>query len=149
MKSIIKLSLITMSFAALAGCSTVDSTLGLGDSSDTASTSEDMKAPAVSKDSTDPTAKVSLEQNSSDQIVATIYTTYNNNPEGSVKLQWRAPKDTGCYNTSFPITKYGETNDKTHATVELKQGDKYCSGSWTANVVSGKDVIATDTISAS
>ena len=88
-----------------------------------------------------------MKQNSNDQIVATVYTNYNNNPEGSVKLQWTAPKGTSCYDTSFPIAKYGEKNDKTWASVEIKQGDKFCKGDWTANVTFDKDVIATDTIS--
>jgi hypothetical protein len=149
MKNIMKLSLIALSFAALAGCSTVSSTLGLGGSSDDVNTSEAVKAPEVSADSSAPTAKVSLMQNDKDQIVATIYTNYNNNPEGSIKLQWKAPEGTSCYDTSFPIAKYGEKNDKTWASVEIKQGDKFCKGDWTANVVFDQDVIATDTISVS
>ena len=40
-------------------------------------------------------------------------------------------------------------NDKTWASVEIKQGDKFCKGDWTANVVFDQDVIATDTISVS
>jgi hypothetical protein len=146
MKNIMKLSLIALSFAALAGCSTVSSTLGLGKNSDDANTSKAVKAPEVSADSSAPTAKISLKQNDKDQIVATIYTNYNNNPEGSIKLQWKAPEGTSCYDTSFPIAKYGEKNDKTWASVEIKQGDKFCKGDWTANVVFDQDVIATDTI---
>ena len=143
MKNIMKLSLITLSFTALAGCST----LGMGDSADSAKASEATKAPEVSADSTAPTAKISLKQNEKDQVVATIYTNYNNNPEGSIKLQWKAPAGTNCYDTSFPIAKYGEKNDKTWASVEIKQGDKFCKGDWTANVTFDKDVIATDTVS--
>ena len=145
MKGITKLSLVTLSFAALAGCST----LGMGDSSDSANVSEAANAPEVSADSSAPTAKVSLKQGNDDRIVATIYSNYNNNPEGSVKLQWKAPKGTSCYDTSFPVTKYGEKNDKTWASVETKQGGKLCKGSWTANVIFDKDIIATDTISVS
>ncbi len=147
MKNIMKLSLITLSFAALSGCSTVSSTLGFGGkSSDNANTSETAKAPEVGADSSAPTAKVSLKQNDKDQVVATIYTNYNKNPEGSIKLLWKAPEGTVCYDTSFPITKYGEKNDKTWASVEIKQGDKFCKGDWTANVMFNKGVIATDTV---
>lgn len=151
MKNIMKLGFITLSVAALAGCSTISSTLGWGESSNdtSAKTSEATKAPEVSSDSSAATAKVSLKQNDKDQIVATVHTSYNNNPEGSVKLQWKAPKGTSCYDTSFPIAKYGEKNDKTWASVEIKQGDKFCKGSWTANIVFDKDIIATDTISVS
>ena len=148
MKNIMKLSLITLSFTALAGCSTVSSTLGLGDSSKSQA-SDVVASSEVSADSLAPTAKINLKQNGNDQIVATIYTNYNNNPEGSVKLQWKAPEGTNCYDTSFPIAKYGEKNDKTWASVEIKQGGKFCKGEWTANVVFDKDVIATDTVSIS
>ena len=143
MKNIIKLSLITLSFFVLAGCST----LGMGDSSNSTKISKTVKSSKVSTDNTAPTARVSLKQNSNDQIVATIYTSYNNNPEGSVKLQWKAPKGTSCYDTSFPIAKYSEKNDKTWASVGIKHGDKLCKGDWTVNVIFDKDVIATDTIS--
>ena len=147
MKNIMKLGFITLSFAALGGCSTISSTLGWGESSsDTnAKTPEVIKAPEVSSDSSAATAKVSL-KNNKDKIVATIYTSYNNNPEGSVKLQWKAPKGTSCYDTSFPITKYGKKNDKTWASVGIKQGKKLCKGDWTANIIFDKKVIATDTI---
>ena len=145
MEVIMKLSLVTFSFAALAGCST----LGMGDSSGSANVSKTAKVPEVSADSSVPTAKVSLKQNNNNQIVATIYSNYNNNPEGSIKFQWKAPKGTSCYDTSFPITKYGEKNDKTWASVEAKQGGKLCKGIWTANVMFDKDIIANDTISIS
>ena len=149
MKNIMKLSLITLSFAALASCSTVSSTLGFGGNSDDTQASESTGAPEVNASSSEPTAKVSLKQNDNDKIVATIHTNYNNNPEGSVKLQWKAPEGTSCYDTSFPITKYGDKNDKTWASVEIKQSDKFCKGDWTANVIFDKDVIATDTVSVS
>lgn len=150
MKKIIKLGVISLSIAGLAGCST----LGLGgnegatDFQTSAQATSADAANDASTDSTivsDPTAKVSLKKNE-DQIKATMYTTYNNNPQGSVKLEWKAPKNSGCYDTSFPITKYGEKNDMTWATVEIKQGDKYCSGDWTANVVYDGNVIASDSI---
>lgn len=125
MKNIIKFGAITMTVAALASCST----FGFGDDSKSANTSDSandtqtvqVNPDAVSADSSTPVSKISLKQDG-DQLKATIYTTYNNNPNGSVKLQWKAPKGTKCYDTSFPITKYGEKNDMTWATVQVKQG---------------------------
>ncbi|AJI74022.1 conserved hypothetical protein [Francisella tularensis subsp. novicida GA99-3548] len=136
MKKIIKLSLLSLSIAGLASCST----LGLGGSDDAKAPAKD--AAAVSK----PTAKVSLNKLGQDKIKATVYTTYNNNPQGSVRLQWQAPEGSKCHDTSFPITKYAEKNDKTWATVTVKQGNNFCSGKWTANVVYDKEVIASDSI---
>jgi len=135
MKKSIKISALLISILTMTGCATV-STMGKDDpATDTSVT--DTKA---------PTAKVSLDTSSHDQIIATIHTTYNGNPEGSVNLKWTAPKGSGCYSTEFPITKYGDTNDMTWASVELKQGDKYCSGTWTASVVNNGDDIATTSV---
>ena len=149
MKKIFKLGFISLSVAGLASCST----LGLGSSDKdqakdaTAQTASDSSTSTSTGDASTPAAKVSLKKNNKDQIVATIYTTYNN-PKEKVKLQWKAPEGTGCYNTSFPIAKYKDKNDKTWASVELKQGNKYCKGTWTANVIYNKNVIATDSITA-
>ncbi|WP_265658906.1 outer member lipoprotein TUL4/LpnA [Francisella philomiragia] len=143
MKKIIKLSLLSLSIAGLASCSTVS-----GDKSaaqDQAPQASDATAVQASA-STAPTAKIKLKKTNQDDIKATIYTTYNNNPQGSVRLQWQAPEGSKCHDTSFPITKYAEKNDKTWATVEIKQGNKYCSGKWTANVLFDKQVIASDSI---
>lgn len=144
MKKIIKLSLLSLSIAGLASCSTVS-----GDkpaAQDQAAQASNATAVQASTASTAPTAKIKLKKTNQDDIKATIYTTYNNNPQGSVRLQWQAPEGSKCHDTSFPITKYAEKNDKTWATVEIKQGNKYCSGKWTANVLFDKQVIASDSI---
>ncbi|API86253.1 TUL4 family lipoprotein [Francisella uliginis] len=153
MKNIVKLSAISLAVIGLASCSTLglDSDKDAKDSQNQPATQDKAQETATTKEavasaSAAPTATISLKKNTQDQIVATIYTTYNNNPQGSVKLQWQAPKDTKCYNTSFPITKYSDKKDKTWASVEIKQGNKYCHGTWTANVVFDKNVIATDSI---
>lgn len=143
-EKIIKLSLLSLSIAGLASCSTVS-----GDkpaAQDQAAQASDATAVQASTASTAPTAKIKLKKTNQDDIKATIYTTYNNNPQGSVRLQWQAPEGSKCHDTSFPITKYAEKNDKTWATVEIKQGNKYCSGKWTANVLFDKQVIASDSI---
>ena len=152
MKNIIKFGAITLTVAALAGCST----FGFGDDSKAAETNDaadnaqtiQANPDAAGTETSTPESKVSLKQ-TGDQLKATIYTTYNNNPDGSVKLQWNAPEGTKCYNTSFPITKYGEKNDMTWATVKVKQGKYECKGDWTADVLFNGDVIATDTITVS
>ncbi|WP_150466686.1 TUL4 family lipoprotein [Francisella sp. SYW-9] len=145
MKNIVKLSAISLAVIGLASCSTLgfDSKDAKDSQGQQAKTQE---ATTTASGTTAPTASVSLKKNSQDQIIATIYTTYNNNPQGSVKLQWEAPKDTKCYDTSFPITKYSDKKDKTWASVEIKQGKTYCHGTWTANVLFDKNVIATDSI---
>ncbi|ASG68623.1 hypothetical protein CDV26_09645 [Francisella halioticida] len=146
MKNIVKLSAITLAVIGLASCSTLGFDSKDAKNSEAQAKTQDAAKTATESDTTAPTATISLKKNDQDQIKATIYTTYNNNPQGSIKLQWEAPKGTKCYNTSFPITKYSDKKDKTWASVEIKQGKKYCHGTWTANVVFDKNVIATDSI---
>jgi predicted lipoprotein len=150
MKNIIKFGAITMTVAALASCSTFGDDTKPANNDGVANDTQTVQVDpnAVNTDSSTPVAKVSLKQDG-DQLKATIHTTYNNNPNGSVKLQWKAPEGTKCYDTSFPITKYGEKNDMTWATVQLKQGKYECKGDWTANVEFDGNIIATDTLSVS
>ncbi len=142
MKNTIKISTLLASVLILAGCSTITE-------GDNATPPQDTDSTTATATTEAPTATVKLSENSHDEIYAVIHTTYNGNPEGSVELKWTAPKDSGCYNTEFPITKYGEDNDMTWATVEIKQGDKYCSGTWTADIMYGNQSIASDTINIS
>ncbi|MED7818679.1 MULTISPECIES: TUL4 family lipoprotein [unclassified Francisella] len=148
MKNILKLSAISLAVIGLASCSTLGFDSKDAKDSQSQQTADQAKTQETTTVSgtTAPTASIKLKKNSQDQIVAKIYTTYNNNPQGSVKLQWEAPKGTKCYDTSFPITKYSDKKDKTWASVEIKQGKTYCHGTWTANVVFDKNVIATDSI---
>lgn len=156
MKNIIKFGAISLTVAALASCSTFgfgdDSKAADANTTDTSATDSTQTVQAnpdaSSSETSTPVSKISLKQ-TGDQIKATIYTTYNNNPNGSVDLQWKAPEGTKCYSTSFPITKYSEENDMTWATVETKQGKNECKGDWTANVEFDGKIIATDTITAS
>lgn len=144
MKKIIKLSLLSLSIAGLASCSN----LGLYRSDDSKALTKDTaeQAATTSTAVAKPTAKINLKKLDHGKIKATVYTTYNNNPQGSVRLQWQAPEGSKCHDTSFSITKYAEKNDKTWATVTVKQGNNYCDGTWTANVVYDKEVIASDSI---
>jgi hypothetical protein len=139
MKKITAISALLVSVLALSSCATTDSDTSAPNSDTVKNTSTETKT---------PTARVDLTPNG-DKLVAKIYTTYNNNPEGSVRLQWDAPKGTGCYDTSFPISKYGETKDMTTASVSLKQGNKFCSGTWNVNVLFDKKIIATSSVEAS
>ena len=146
MKNTIKISTLLASVLILASCSTITE----GDNATPPQDTDSTTATATSTATTEaPTATVKLSENSHDEIYAVIHTTYNGNPEGSVELKWTAPKDSGCYNTEFPITKYGEDNDMTWATVEIKQGDKYCSGTWTADIMYNNQSIASNTINIS
>lgn len=143
MKKIIKFSLLSLSIAGLASCST----LGLCRSDDSKAPAKDTAEQAATSTAVaKPTAKINLKKLGQSKIKATVYTTYNNNPQGSVRLQWQAPEGSKCHDTSFSITKYAEKNDKTWATVTVKQGNNYCAGKWTANVVYDKEVIASDSI---
>lgn len=143
MKKIIKLSLLSLSIAGLASCSN----LGLCRSDDSKAPAKDTAEQAATSTAVaKPTAKINLKKLGQDKIKATVYTTYNNNPQGSVRLQWQAPEGSKCHDTSFSITKYAEKNDKTWATVTVKQGNNYCDGTWTANVVYDKEVIASNSI---
>jgi len=139
MKKITAISALLVSVLALSSCATTDSDTSAPNSDTVKNTSTDV---------TTPTAKVKLTPKG-DKLVAKVYTTYNNNPEGSVRLQWDAPKGTGCYDTSFPISKYSETNDMTTASVSLKQGDKFCNGTWNVNILFDKKVIATSSVEVS
>ena len=142
LKNLTKLVLGVSSLSLLASCSTMGA-------NDTVAKPEPMKAKPVKVEPkvVAPTAKIVLKEVKEDsQIKAFIHTTYNDNPEGSVKLNWVAPKNTSCYNTVFPITKYGETNDATHASVKLNQGNKFCAGTWIANVLYKGKAIATASI---
>ena len=138
MKKMTKISALLASVLALTACAEDADTKAVADAN------TDNTATVAT--TTAPTAKVNLTNQANDTLKAKIYTTYNNNPEGSVKLQWDAPKGTGCHDTSFPISKYGETNDMTTASVNLNQGDKFCEGTWNVNVVFNGETIATDSV---
>ncbi|ALB01934.1 membrane protein [Francisella persica ATCC VR-331] len=143
MKKIIKFSLLSLSISGLSSCSI----LGLYCSDDSKAPAKDTAEQAATSTAlAKPTAKINLKRLGQDKIKATVYTTYNNNLQGSVRLQWQVPEGSKCHDTSFPITKYAEKNDKTWATVTVKQGNNYCVGKWTANVVYDKEVIASDSI---
>ncbi|MDE5028291.1 TUL4 family lipoprotein, partial [Francisella tularensis subsp. holarctica] len=67
---------------------------------------------AVSK----PSENVCLNKLGQDKLKATVYTAYNNNPQGSVSLQWQAPVGCMCHDTSFAFTKYAEKIGRTWGT---------------------------------
>ena len=56
-----------------------------------------------------------------------------------IYLTWIAPRDTNCYSTSFPITKFNETQDYTVDSQSVLSDDKVCDGTWTAMVVNKSD----------
>lgn len=82
------------------------------------------------------------------EIEAQVITDWNEAPQGSVYLTWTAPKDTGCYNTSFPITKYKDNQDYTRDNQRVVSKGKVCKGKWGATIVnkSNNAVLAKETI---
>jgi len=139
----IKFLALALSTLLLAGCSTTGSeaTPPMADTQDN-TTVEVAQGSAADL----PKATITVEQNDLNQLVATIFTTYNGNGEGSVDLQWDAPAGTNCYDTQFPITKYSEDNDRTWASVSLEQGGKFCEGEWVARVIHDGETIASYSI---
>ena len=66
----------------------------------------------------------------SKKLFAKIYTTWNNAEENSLYLEWKAPKNTYCYSSSFPIKKYNNINDYTTAYINPFYKNKICQGVW-------------------
>ena len=73
------------------------------------------------------------------EIDAQIITTWNGAPQGTIYLTWTAPKKTGCYSISFPITKYKDHQDYTKDSQSVVSKGKVCEGKWTATIVNKSD----------
>ncbi|AEI35371.1 TUL4 family outer member lipoprotein LpnB [Francisella salina] len=87
-----------------------------------------------------PTASLNMiYKPESHEIEAKIITNWNGAPQGTIYLTWRAPKDTNCYSTSFPITKFKDAQDYTVDNQSVLSDDKVCDGVWTATVVNKSD----------
>lgn len=98
----------------------------------------DQDGEVISKDK--PTASINLDyKDKTKEIDAKITTNWNGAPQGTIYLTWRAPKDTNCYSTSFPITKFKDTQDYTSDSQSVLNNDKICQGEWTAIVVDKSD----------
>lgn len=143
MKKILLLSLIA---ASLGSCSTYNSFVDKMYSSDDSiqvnpddsleNPDQDGETSATDK----PTASVSLTYKAkTKEIDAKIVTNWNGAPQGTIYLTWIAPKDTDCYSTSFPITKFKETEDYTVDNQSVLSDDNVCVGKWTAKVISKSD----------
>lgn len=74
-----------------------------------------------------------------DRLIARMWTNWNGAQQNALFLKWVAPKNSGCISTTFPIQKYGETNDYSWAyrTLDVGSGNNqvYCSGTWQAQVI--------------
>ncbi|MEY8766663.1 MULTISPECIES: TUL4 family outer member lipoprotein LpnB [Francisella] len=87
-----------------------------------------------------PTASLNMSYKpESHEIEAKIITNWNGAPQGTIYLTWRAPKDTNCYSTSFPITKFKDAQDYTVDNQSVLSDDKVCDGVWTATIVNKSD----------
>ncbi|AXA33142.1 TUL4 family lipoprotein [Francisella adeliensis] len=82
------------------------------------------------------------------EIDANIITNWNDAPQGSIYLTWTAPKESNCYSTSFPITKYKEDQDYTKDSQSVMADDIVCKGKWSVSLVNKSDnsVLAKKTI---
>lgn len=85
-----------------------------------------------------PNARVQLTVEG-DRLIARMWTNWNGSEQNSLFLKWIAPQNSGCISTTFPIQKYGETNDYSWAyrTLDVGSGNRqvYCSGTWQAQVI--------------
>ena len=87
-----------------------------------------------------PTSTVNLKYKpKTHEIDAKIVTNWNGAPQGTIYLTWSAPKDTKCYSTSFPITKFKDTQDLTSDSQSVLSDGKVCQGKWTATIVNKSD----------
>ncbi|AIT10284.1 hypothetical protein LO80_04390 [Candidatus Francisella endociliophora] len=141
-----KIFLLTVLAAGLGSCSTynsfIDKLYGSDDSikinPDDNLDNPDQDGEVVSKDK--PTASVNLKYKAdTHEIDAKLITNWNGAPQGTIYLTWKAPKQTNCYSTSFPITKFKETQDYTVDTQSVLNDDKVCKGKWTAVIVDKSD----------
>ncbi len=144
MKKFLLLALVT---AGLAGCSKYNSfvdKLYSSDDSIQVNPDDNLDNPDQEdrQDSSEdkPTATLNLNyQSESHEIEAKIITNWNGAPQGTIYLTWRAPKDTNCYSTSFPITKFKDVQDYTVDNQSVFSDDKVCDGIWTATIVNKSD----------
>jgi len=86
--------------------------------------------------------KASLKLNyvkKTNEIDAQIITDWNEVPQGTIYLTWTAPKDTNCYSTSFPITKYKDEQDYTKDSQSVVSKKTVCAGKWIATIVNKSD----------
>lgn len=141
-----KILLLTLLASGLASCSTynsfVDKLYGSDDSikvnPDDNLDNPDQDGEVISTDK--PTASLNLKYKSdTHEIDAKLITNWNGAPQGIIYLTWKAPKDTSCYSTSFPITKFKETEDYTVDSQSVLSDDKVCEGTWTATIVNKSD----------
>ncbi|MBK2356049.1 TUL4 family outer member lipoprotein LpnB [Francisella hispaniensis] len=141
-----KILIFTLMTVTLAGCSKYnafidklyDSDNSIKVNPDDNLDNPDQDGEVVSEDK--PTATLKLKYKAAThEIDARIVTNWNGAPQGTIYLTWVAPKDTNCYSTSFPITKFNETQDYTVDSQSVLSDDKVCDGTWTALIVNKSD----------
>lgn len=141
-----KILVLIISTVALSWCSSFHSFMDKMYSSDDAisispddtldNPDQDSEATLVEK----PTSSLKLNYiKKTNEIDAQIITNWNSAPQGSVYLTWNAPKETSCYSTSFPITKYKDDQDYTKDSQSVVSKGVVCEGKWTAIVVNKSD----------
>lgn len=141
-----KILLFTLMTATLAGCSKFNAFIDkFYDSDNSIKVNPDDNFDNPDQDSEvvaeyKPTSTLKLKYKAAThEIDARIITNWNGAPQGTIYLTWIAPKDTSCYSTSFPITKFNETQDYTVDSQSVLSDYKVCAGKWTAMVVNKSD----------
>ena len=136
MKNFLAIAGICGLTVALSACSTWDAMMG--DSSaptPVANGSTQHMTAEAAKAANMPSSKVTLAQKGN-RLIAKITTNWNNQPQGSIDLHWRAPQGSQCISTHLPIKKYRENNDKTWAArsinpIHVASNAQPCTGKWT------------------
>ena len=82
-----------------------------------------------------PKSSLKLEyKKNTHEIDAKIITNWNGAPQGTIYLTWYTPKNTGCYGTSFPITKYRDAKSLNRDAQSVLRNGKLCEGKWRVEV---------------
>lgn len=141
-----KIVLISLSALALSSCSSYHSFMDkMYSSDDSISISPDdtLENPDQNDEnvtSANPSATLqTVYIAKTNEIDASIVTNWDEAPQGSIYLTWTAPKESNCYSTSFPITKYKEDQDYTKDSQSVMADDVVCKGKWTVALVNKSD----------
>jgi hypothetical protein len=151
MKKYVLLSILLSTGLALNGCTAFNNLFETNDNGVAVSDNNDQDNPdsESSAEVDQPTATLKITRNNKkNEIKASIVTNWNGVPQGSIYLNWKAPEETSCYNTSFPITKFKDIEDYTTDLESIASDNVICTGTWTATITNKADdsELASDSI---
>lgn len=136
-KNILLLSILLSTGFVLNGCTAFNSLFETNNNGVAVNDNNDQENPDSenSAEVDQPTATLKITRsNKKNEIKANIVTSWNGSPQGSIYLNWKAPEETSCYNTSFPITKFNDIEDYTTDFESIASDNVVCTGTWTATV---------------